>query len=73
MVTIGERVKIKIKTQGWSRGAAVAMEGMLGVVERIERGNTVLVRFDKPAPTWWTHQTPPKHFWFEPADLVVIS
>ena len=70
-IAIGSRVRVRIVApQKYAHGAAAALDGMTGTVERFKSDGEVLVWFDKPAPTWWTHQTPATAFWFPPTDLV---
>ena len=79
MMKIGQRVKVAIKSEGWSQGAKEALDGLTGTIEEIREGGRslgigpILVRFDRPAPKWWTHQTPTTGFWFDESDLVVAA
>lgn len=70
---LGDRVKVRtLDPDAYAMGAAEALSGMTGTVERIGNStgaDAVLVKFDRPAPKWWSNQTPPAGFWFEPAEL----
>ena len=72
---IGDRVRITVpdhKRHTWAVGSVDALQGTVGTVERDRdsRGNDkYLVRFDKPARTWWAHQTPPESWWFDADEL----
>jgi len=72
-VKVGDRVKVStLDPQTYAVGAAEALSGMVGTVERIGNStgpDAVLVKFDSPAPTWWSHQTPATKFWFELREL----
>lgn len=71
---VGDRVKVSaLDPKTYAVGAAEALSGMSGTVERIDNSagqNAILVKFDRPAPTWWSHQTPPTGAWFEPGELM---
>jgi hypothetical protein len=68
---VGARVRVQIGNHHvYAQGAAQALDGMTGVVERFRADGEALVAFDRPAPTWWTHQTAWTAGWFHPSDLV---
>lgn len=71
----GKRVIVKIRNRSkYATGCADALEGMAGTVTGSnDRADAWLVQFDKPAPTWWTHQTPARAFWFPASDLSVTA
>lgn len=73
-VHVHDRVQVAIlNDRDYAFRCAQALNGMTGVVERYDaNGDLAMVRFDKPAPTWWTHQTPVTGFWFPVHDLQVI-
>ena len=72
--TIGMRVRVVIQEpREYAYGCAAALNGKTGVVDEIQSNGVALVLFDTPAPTWWSHQTPAKAFWFEPKDLQLES
>jgi hypothetical protein len=82
---VGTKVRVTIKdTSLWAQGAPEALNGMTGTVEEIQSAVDVwgrvrvhespfLVRFDKAAPKWWTHQSPALAWHFGEADLTVIG
>lgn len=76
---IGQRVRVTIADPDkYAVGAAEALDGMTGVIESLEdkpwHGEVPrrLVRFDEPAPTWFSYQTPPAAFWFPVEDLMEV-
>ena len=72
---MGQRVKIGInKPEIWVKAAVGCLNGKTGTVEQIKdysrfSENNILVRFDTPAPIWWTNQTPWTAGWFNEKDL----
>lgn len=72
--TVGALVKVRIRTpERYAQGAAEALDGALGVIERQKADGEFLVEFYLPRPTWWTNQTPTTAFWFPSEDLEVCS
>jgi hypothetical protein len=70
----GTRVRVRIvEPKTYAHGCAEALNGLPGTVEKFGNAGEVLVAFDKPAPTWWTHQTPATGFWFPHSDLVTVG
>lgn len=75
---VGDRVVVKILNASlWAMGSAKALDGMRGVVEKIQPvnaigGGGVLVAFDAPAPKWRSNQTPATCHWFDPSELVLL-
>lgn len=84
MLEIGTKVRVNIKNRKeWATGAAEALNGMTGVVEEIKSDVDAwgrvrkaeapfLVRFDRAAPKWWTHQSPALAWHFDAHDLVTL-
>jgi len=73
----GRRVVVKIgKPDEYAYGAAKALEGSTGVIEKVsEKGvfgssPAFLVCFDKLVPAWHSHGMPCQAFWFEACDLI---
>ncbi len=72
----GNRVTIAIRNPSeWAMGAAEVLNGKTGTIEEVQECERMtkyplkkakyLVRFDTPAGTWSTNQTPPASFWFD--------
>jgi hypothetical protein len=77
---VGNRVMVTIEeADEYAMRAAEALDGRTGVVEAVEetpwpgQPRRRLVRFDEPAPTWFTHQTPATAFWFPIRDMTAMS
>lgn len=73
---IGDRVEVNIlHPEEWAQGAVPCLNGKTGVIEKIDAcfptERNILVRFDKPANTWWTHQTPWTASWFKSEELLI--
>lgn len=67
----GDRVRVQIADVAiYAMGAANALNDMEGAIERFKADGEALVNFDKPAPTWWSNQSPCAAHWFPPCDLV---
>lgn len=72
-MNIGDRVKIVVQDYDkYATGCAECLDGVTGTIKEIKQGGSVLVSFDKPAKTWWTHQTPPTSFHIPKTDLMVV-
>jgi hypothetical protein len=71
----GQRVRTRqLDRRTYARGAAEALSGLTGVVDgKPGRDGRHLVRFDAPAPTWWSYQTPPTAWWFDADELEAIE
>jgi hypothetical protein len=81
---VGTRVRVEItKTEGWSIFAIAALNGMTGTIESVKpnvdawdrprkQDSPYCVRFDTPAPKWWSNQSPCLAFHFDAHDLVVL-
>ena len=76
---VGDRVRVKrLVTEDYAVGAADSLSGQRGVVEERKdvdhygvrlREPRILVRFDEPAPPWWTNQLPVVSFWFDASEV----
>lgn len=72
-IDVGSCVRTRItQPEKFVTGAASALDGKLGTVEREKVDGEWLVHFDVPAGTWRAHQRPPVRFWFSLWDLELL-
>ena len=73
-LSAGDRVRVTIVDKTiYAQGAGDALDGCEGVIERFKTDGEALVKFDKPAPTWWSNQLPWGAGWFPPCDLTQLE
>lgn len=79
-LVVGTRVRTRLTPAGYAYDAAQALSGRTGTVEEVQTTHNngrervpiaprFLVRFDAPAPTWSSNQTPPAAWWFDADEL----